>query len=219
MADILAGGPSQADIRTRSERGSVVSPAPAPVSAPANKKTYSALGGLSLGRKNKMKEHLHGDEDEDGFSVSRIPTKRALWEAGTHFVRDENGALVYFGDLFPKWDRDSSVPPLAHTKEEFASNRAKPYVPPTSDPSAVDPTRPPPRTVLFFIRHFWCGQCQDYMFASVSQLDPEVLAKDNIRVVIISNGSWKLIKAYRKLTKCPFPVYVDGPRKLYGLMG
>ncbi|KAI9636024.1 uncharacterized protein MKK02DRAFT_25784 [Dioszegia hungarica] len=141
-----------------------------------------------------MKEHLHGDEDEDGFSVSRIPTKRALWEAGTHFVRDENGAL-------------------------FASNRAKPYVPPTSDPSAVDPTRPPPRTVLFFIRHFWCGQCQDYMFASVSQLDPEVLAKDNIRVVIISNGSWKLIKAYRKLTKCSFPVYVDGPRKLYGLMG
>jgi hypothetical protein len=76
-----------------------------------------------------------------------------------------------------------------------------------------------PRTVIFFIRHFWCGQCQDFMFASLSQLDPVAVEKAGIKVVVISNGSWKIIKSYKKLFKCPFPIYVDGPRKLYSLLG
>lgn len=131
-------------------------------------------------------------EEDETFSVDRIPSKRRLWEAGTLFVRDENGDLVCFGDMFPKMpapaEAGQSIPPV-------------------------------PKTALFFIRHFWCGQCQDYMFASLSQLDPEALERAGVRVVIISNGSWKIIKSYRKLFNCPFPIYVDGPRKLYQLMG
>lgn len=131
-------------------------------------------------------------EEDETFSVDRIPSKRRLWEAGTLFVRDEDGELVCFGDMFPKM------------------------------PEAVEEGKPIPaipKTVVFFIRHFWCGQCQDFMFASLSQLDPEALEKAGVRVVVISNGSWKIIKSYRKLFKCPFPIYVDGPRKLYQLMG
>lgn len=131
------------------------------------------------------------DEDE-AFSVDRVPSKRRLWEAGTLFVTDENGDLVCFGDMFPK-------------------------MPDPVEPG--QPVPPIPKTAVFFIRHFWCGQCQDYMFASLSQLDPEALEKAGIKVIIISNGSWKIIKSYRELFKCPFPIYVDGPRKLYQLMG
>lgn len=135
------------------------------------------------------KEDAAASNADEAFSVDRLPTKRKLWEAGTLFVRDENGIAVPFGELFPR--------------------RA----------AAANPAGPTPKTVVFFIRTFWCGQCQDYMFASISQLDPEELKKNNVNVVIISNGSWKIIKAYRELFKCPFPIYVDASRKLYHLMG
>ncbi len=81
-------------------------------------------------------------------------------------MRDENGDAVAFGELFPR------------------------------DLRRLTRRGPTPKTVVFFIRTFWCGQCQDYMFASISQLDPEELKKNNVNVVIISNGSWKIIKAY-----------------------
>jgi hypothetical protein len=131
-------------------------------------------------------------EEDESFSVDRIPSKRKLWEAGTLFLRDEEGELVCFGDMFPK------VPTAIESGQ---------------------PTPSVPRTVVFFIRHFWCGQCQDFMFASLSQLDPEAVEKAGIKVIVISNGSWKIIKSYKKLFKCPFPIYVDGPRKLYQLLG
>lgn len=86
-------------------------------------------------------------------------------------------------------------------------------------PGPVEAGKPTPKTVVFFIRTFWCGQCQDYTLASISILSPEALEKAGIRVVIIGHGSWKVLKAYRRLFKCPFPIYVDGPKKLYSLMG
>jgi hypothetical protein len=143
------------------------------------------------GEKTATSAEADSGEDES-FSVDRIPSKRRLFEAGTLFLRDENGDLVCFGDMFPKT-------PL-----------------PVED---GEPVPPVPRTVIFFIRHFWCGQCQDFMFASLSQLDPVAVEKAGIKVIVISNGSWKIIKSYKKLFKCPFPIYVDGPRKLYSLLG
>ncbi|KIR29979.1 hypothetical protein I309_00846 [Cryptococcus deuterogattii LA55] len=86
-------------------------------------------------------------------------------------------------------------------------------------PGPVEAGKPTPKTVVFFIRTFWCGQCQDYTLASISILSPEALEKAGIKVVIIGHGSWKVLKAYRRLFKCPFPIYVDGPKKLYSLMG
>ncbi|WVQ81029.1 hypothetical protein IAT38_003136 [Cryptococcus sp. DSM 104549] len=78
---------------------------------------------------------------------------------------------------------------------------------------------PVQKTVVFFIRAFWCGQCQDYTLASISILSPEALEKAGIRVIVIGQGSWKIIKAYKKLFGCPFPIYVDSPRGLYAHMG
>ena len=156
-----------------------------------------------------------GAEEDDGkFSVDRIPTKRRLWEAGTCFVRDEDGQLICFGDLFPRWGEGLEGRVLPAN----ASSNVKGQEMEKNAPASGE-SRRSPKTVLFFIRHFWCGQCQDYTLASVSQLDPLVLAAAGIRVIIISNGSWKIIKSYRKLFGCPFPIYVDGPRRLYKLLG
>jgi hypothetical protein len=132
------------------------------------------------------------DEKDEAFSVHGIPSRRRLIQAGNLFLTDENGQQVSFGDMFPQ-----SPPPV----------------------ESGQPVPPVPKTVIFFIRTFWCGQCQDYMFASMSQLDPVAIEKAGIRVIVISNGSWKIIKSYKKLFKCPFPIYVDGPRKLYSLFG
>ena len=155
------------------------------------------------------------EAEDETFSVDRLPTKRRLWEVGTCFLRNEDGQLVCFGDLFPRWDEGHEGRVLRNNasllrSKDREAEKAK---------SASIASRRSPKTVVFFIRHFWCGQCQDYTFASLSLLDPVAIAAAGIRVIIISNGSWKIIKSYRKLFNCPFPIYVDGPRRLYQLLG
>jgi len=161
--------------------------------------------------------------EDETFSVDRIPSKRKMWEAGTCFLRDEDGQLVCFGDLFPRWEEGheggnlrTNATPNSHSGKDKDKEKKK-----EKDEEKTDSivSRKSPKTVVFFIRHFWCGQCQDYTFASVSLLEPVALAAAGIKVVIISNGSWKIIKSYKKLFNCPFPIYVDGPRKLYHLLG
>ena len=174
-----------------------------------------AASGLSRHGQPEMVPSRKIEAEDETFSVDRLPTKRRLWEAGTCFLRNEEGQLVCFGDLFPRWDeghegrvlRTNALPPKSRDREAEKGQ------------SASIASRRSPKTVVFFIRHFWCGQCQDYMFASLGLLDPEAIAAAGIRVVIISNGSWKIIKSYRKLFNCPFPIYVDGPRRLYQLLG
>jgi len=36
-------------------------------------------------------------------------------------------------------------------------------------------------------------------------------------VIIISNGHWQVIKKYRELFGCPFPMFVDGGRRIYNV--
>ncbi|WWC85594.1 uncharacterized protein L201_000458 [Kwoniella dendrophila CBS 6074] len=171
-----------------------------------------------------------GSSEEDEFSIDKLPSKKNLWEAGTCFLKDENGDLKCFGDFFPKYHND---PSSSFTDDQQSQTQGKGKsrenlgmgVSTTMEKSATYSTPESKsdtkirKTVIFFIRHFWCGQCQDYTFASLSLLDPVALEKAGIRVIIISNGSWKIIKAYKKLFNCPFPIYVDGPRRLYQLMG
>lgn len=47
----------------------------------------------------------------------------------------------------------------------------------------------------------------------------KVLQDHDIDVVIISNGHWQIIRKYREIFKCPFPIYVDCPRRLYNFLG
>jgi hypothetical protein len=125
------------------------------------------------------------------FSITRPPSQAVVAEAAKYVLVDEDGKDVVFGSLLP----------------------------PGSEASTSSSDATTPHTVVFFIRHFWCGSCQDFMLHSIAKLDPDMLAAHNVKVAIIGCGGWKNIKTYRALFDCPFPLYSDTSRGLYTLMG
>ena len=62
--------------------------------------------------------------------------------------------------------------------------------------------------------------CQSYVDA-IAKVKPAVLDKYGLRLIIISNGSWKMIKGYKKLLgdRCPYPIYTDRGKHVYTSLG
>lgn len=62
--------------------------------------------------------------------------------------------------------------------------------------------------------------CQSYVDA-IAKVKPAVLDKYGLRLIIVSNGSWKMIKGYKKLLgdRCPYPIYTDRGKHVYTAMG
>ncbi|KAF9000648.1 hypothetical protein BDQ17DRAFT_1359281 [Cyathus striatus] len=80
------------------------------------------------------------------------------------------------------------------------------------------------RTIVVFIRHFWCPNCQDYMSSLTSFARPEVLQAQSekggeVQLVIISNGAHTFIKKYRRIFRLPFRVYTDPTLGVYSALG
>ncbi|KAJ7163595.1 AhpC/TSA antioxidant enzyme-domain-containing protein, partial [Mycena crocata] len=75
------------------------------------------------------------------------------------------------------------------------------------------------KTIVCFIRHFWCPLCQDYMFSISRNVSPEVLRSAETDLVIISNGSYEMIKSYRRIFRSPFALYTDPTHKVYNALG
>lgn len=135
---------------------------------------------------------------EEEFAEFRPPTEEQLREAADLKLLDEDGNTVLFGELYPDWPGTPITPP--HAGHEY--------------PAGDDP-----RTVVFFIRTMFCGQCQDYMRIAMSRLDPDEISAANVRVVIITNGSWKAIKKYSQLMGSKFKIYVDPDLSIYRTLG
>lgn len=80
------------------------------------------------------------------------------------------------------------------------------------------------KTIVCFIRHFYCPSCQDYM-ASISRITPAQLDALGLKLIVVGCGSWKMISGYRKSLPSkhahgfPFPIYSDPTRALYHHMG
>ncbi|MCJ1474402.1 hypothetical protein MMC13_003060 [Lambiella insularis] len=77
------------------------------------------------------------------------------------------------------------------------------------------------RVLIIFIRHFFCGNCQEYLRTLCSSITPDSLldlAKPT-ELVIIGCGQPELIPFYAETTSCKFPIYADPTRKLYDLLG
>jgi hypothetical protein len=53
------------------------------------------------------------------------------------------------------------------------------------------------KTIVVFIRHFWCRFCQDYMYSVNSSVSPDMLSSRDVNLVVVGNGSHGMIKAYR----------------------
>ncbi|KAJ6501043.1 AhpC/TSA antioxidant enzyme-domain-containing protein, partial [Mycena vitilis] len=74
-------------------------------------------------------------------------------------------------------------------------------------------------TIVCFIRHFWCPLCQDYMFSISRNVSPDILRSAGMDLVVISNGSFEMIKSYRRIFRTPFALYTDPSHKVYNTLG
>ncbi|KAJ4468654.1 hypothetical protein C8J55DRAFT_403192, partial [Lentinula edodes] len=75
------------------------------------------------------------------------------------------------------------------------------------------------KTIVCFIRHFLCPMCQDYMYSIGRNIDSKALERAGLRLVIVGNGGWQMIKSYRRIFKLPYAVYTDPSATLYTALG
>ena len=82
--------------------------------------------------------------------------------------------------------------------------------------------KPTKRALILFIRHFFCGNCQEYMRFLIKEIPPSSLPGD-VDIKIIGCGSHTLIKSYIDQLDCspPFPyqIFAEPSKKLYELLG
>ncbi|KAL4993628.1 AhpC/TSA antioxidant enzyme-domain-containing protein [Aspergillus recurvatus] len=77
------------------------------------------------------------------------------------------------------------------------------------------------RTLVIFVRHFFCGSCQAYLQRLSNTVTPEVLSglPSSTSIAIVGCGDFSLIDYYAAQTGCPYPMYCDPSRKLYDALG
>jgi len=77
------------------------------------------------------------------------------------------------------------------------------------------------RTVVIFIRHFWCPMCQDYLTSLMRDADHAALLRSGVRLIVIGCGSYGLIRSYRQIFHLPYELYVDASpgQALYRALG
>ncbi|OIW23618.1 hypothetical protein CONLIGDRAFT_605633, partial [Coniochaeta ligniaria NRRL 30616] len=77
------------------------------------------------------------------------------------------------------------------------------------------------RVLIIFVRHFFCGNCQEYLRTLSAAITPESLLGLPIStfIAVVGCGDPGLIDMYAEATGCSFPVYADPTRKLYSELG
>ncbi|KAK3392089.1 AhpC/TSA antioxidant enzyme-domain-containing protein [Sordaria brevicollis] len=77
------------------------------------------------------------------------------------------------------------------------------------------------RVLIIFVRHFFCGQCQEYLRTLSASITPDSLLRLPLStfIAVIGCGDPQLIDMYAQTTNCPFPIYADPTRKLYQELG
>ncbi|KAI0707772.1 AhpC/TSA antioxidant enzyme-domain-containing protein [Earliella scabrosa] len=74
------------------------------------------------------------------------------------------------------------------------------------------------KTIVVFIRHFFCGSCQQYVM-HLASVRKDALEQANIRLVVIGCGDWKVINSYCKNTDFQGSMFADPSRALYTTFG
>ncbi|KAI9802684.1 MAG: hypothetical protein M1825_002706 [Sarcosagium campestre] len=73
------------------------------------------------------------------------------------------------------------------------------------------------RVMVVFIRHFFCGNCQNYLRELTESINPDSLLSLSVPtfIAVVGCGSPELIPMYTETTNCPFPIYADPSKKIY----
>ncbi|EIW60261.1 uncharacterized protein TRAVEDRAFT_120108 [Trametes versicolor FP-101664 SS1] len=74
------------------------------------------------------------------------------------------------------------------------------------------------KTVVVFIRHFFCGVCQQYV-TQLASVRKEAFDEASVRLIVIGCGDWKLIKNYCETAGFTYAMYADPSRALYHTFG
>ncbi|KAL8650117.1 MAG: hypothetical protein Q9210_004011 [Variospora velana] len=79
----------------------------------------------------------------------------------------------------------------------------------------------PSRVLIIFIRHFFCGNCQEYLRSLSTSITPDGLKSlpTRTKVIVIGCGQPDLITMYARETECPYPIYADPSKNLYAQLG
>ncbi|TVY41796.1 Thioredoxin-like protein [Lachnellula occidentalis] len=77
------------------------------------------------------------------------------------------------------------------------------------------------RVLIIFIRHFFCGNCQEYMRSITASITPSDLLHlpTPTFIAVVGCGSPSLISMFQEATSCPFPIYADPTKKTYEQLG
>ena len=77
------------------------------------------------------------------------------------------------------------------------------------------------RVLIIFVRHFFCGQCQEFLRTLSDSVTPENLLSlpTPTELIVIGCGQPELISYYKEQTHCKFPLYADPTRALYTKLG
>lgn len=78
-----------------------------------------------------------------------------------------------------------------------------------------------PRQLVIFIRHFHCGACQAYVRALTEQISvPDYFGIPvPTSFVVVGCGRPSMIRYYRRVTRCPWPIYAEPSRRLFRKLG
>jgi len=78
------------------------------------------------------------------------------------------------------------------------------------------------RVIVVFIRHFFCGVCQQYVaqLNSESEKLSKAFEETNTEIVVIGCGDWQPIEKYSEFTGFPSSkIYADPSRKVFHGLG
>jgi hypothetical protein len=76
------------------------------------------------------------------------------------------------------------------------------------------------QTTNFVWRLRYCPLCAEYVECIIRTVDPEALEKANVKLVIIGNGSRRMLPAYsKKVMRSPFEMYTDPKLRVYRGLG
>lgn len=77
------------------------------------------------------------------------------------------------------------------------------------------------RVLIIFVRHFFCGNCQEFLRSLSEAVTPDSLLRLPVStfIAVVGCGDPSLIDMYVTETNCPFPVYTDPTRSLFQALG